>query len=193
MEYLDFISSSLACASCHHKRRGSFREKPVFCRPIYHRNQGSWGFSLVSPPCLEHAVLKNLFPSLPWAGPGKPLERAEASFSVKMVAVKIVLGENRQWVHFKSPTTSTPSTIHSPFTLLVVLECFSSEGGYLLGSSPGVSVCLRVKEREVKLRKAFIYRYLKAAGPWNSGMYYDVPLEKQKQHPLQPDPAIFIT
>lgn len=56
-----------------------------------------------------------------------------------------------------------------------------------------MSVCLQVKEREVKLRKAFIYRYLKAAGPWNSGMYYDVPFEKQKQNPLQPDPAIFIT
>jgi len=37
--------------------------------------------------------------------------------------------------------------------------------------------------------KAFIYRYLKAVGPWN----YDVSLQQQKQNPFQSDPAICIT
>lgn len=63
-----------------------------------------------------------------------------------MVAVKMVFRENRRLSPFEKPYYCHP--IYSPFTVLVVLECFSSEGGYLLSSSPCMSVSLQVKESE---------------------------------------------
>ncbi len=164
---------------------------------VLHQHSTSLGqrFNLISPPSLEHAVLKKRLSSSQAVNQEwQTLREIWGLLSLwKWWQRKQCLGKTGSWVHFKMPTNTTPSTIHFPFTVLVVLECFSSEGGYLLSSSPCMTVCLRVKEREVKLRKAFIYRYLKAAGPWNPGMYYDVPLEKQKQNPLLPVSAIFIT
>ena len=89
----------------------------------------------LAPLCLQ---ISRVDPWRPW----------RAYVSVKMVAVRMVLGETGYWLHFKSPSTGTPVTIHSPFPVLVVLECFSSEGGYLLGSSPCMSVSASEREAQ---------------------------------------------